>query len=175
VEVNGVELVGDTDLTKRLYSRQLCGQYSKEKLEAFRDLLQSTNDRIVVFYNFKDEAVELMKIANSLKKPWCVIDGRNKNLAAYENFEDAVVFVQYQAGAMGLNLQKSNKIIFYSLPDGRQDLFDQAVKRIHRIGQTETCFYYLLICRDSVEEDILKTLEIRKNYTEELFKEVKRK
>ena len=35
-----IELIGDNSLTKTLYARQLCGQYHKEKLEAFRDLLE---------------------------------------------------------------------------------------------------------------------------------------
>ena len=46
-----VEMVGDNKLTKILYARQLCGQYHKEKLEAFKDLLESTEDRLIVFYN----------------------------------------------------------------------------------------------------------------------------
>ena len=171
VQISGTELVGDTELTKRLFSRQLCGQYSKEKLEAFRDLLQSTNERIICFYNFNDEAKELIHIATELKKPWSVVNGREKRLANYENYDDSITFVQYQAGAMGLNLQLANIVIFYSLPDGREDLFDQAIKRIHRIGQERTCFYYILICRDSVEEEILKTLNIRKGFTDDLFEE----
>ena len=44
-----VELIGDNSLTKTLYCRQLCGQWHKEKLEAFRDLLESTEDRLIVF------------------------------------------------------------------------------------------------------------------------------
>lgn len=171
VQISGTELVGDTELTKRLFSRQLCGQYSKEKLEAFRDLLQSTNERIICFYNFKDEAKALIHIATELKKPWSVVNGREKRLANYENYDDSITFVQYQAGAMGLNLQLANIVVFYSLPDGREDLFDQAMKRIHRIGQERTCFYYILICRDSVEEEILKTLNIRKGFTDDLFEE----
>lgn len=50
-----VELVGDNSLTKTLYARQLCGQYHKEKLEGFSDLVQSTEDRLIVFYNFTAE------------------------------------------------------------------------------------------------------------------------
>lgn len=171
VQISGTELIGDTELTKRLFSRQLCGQYSKEKLKAFRDLLQSTNERIICFYNFNDEAKELIHIATELKKPWSVVNGREKRLANYENYDDSITFVQYQAGAMGLNLQLANIVVFYSLPDGREDLFDQAIKRIHRIGQERTCFYYILICRDSVEEEILKTLNIRKGFTDDLFEE----
>ena len=171
ISVRGVELVGDTDLTKRLYSRQLCGQYSDEKLEAFRDLLESTNDRVIVFYNFHEELEVLRGLCEALERPVSVINGTVKDLSAYEQESDSITLVQYQAGAMGLNLQKANKVIYYTLPDGRQDLFDQSMKRVHRIGQSRTCFYYILLCRDSVEEDILKTLNIRKEYTDELFKE----
>lgn len=171
VTVNGVELVGDTDLTKRLYSRQLCGQYSEEKLEAFRDLLESTNDRVIVFYNFHDELEVLRGLCEGLERPVSVISGTYKDLTAYEQESDSITLVQYQAGAMGLNLQLANKVVYFTLPDGRQDLFDQSMKRVHRIGQSRTCFYYILLCRDSVEEDILKTLNIRKEYTDELFKE----
>ncbi len=166
-----VELVGDTELTKRLYSRQLCGAYSKEKLQAFRDLLESTNDRIIVFYNFTEELKRMIPIARDLKKPFGIVNGERKELEPYDMESNSITFVQYQAGAMGLNLQKANIIIYFTLPDGRQDLFDQSMKRIHRIGQKKTCFYYILICRDSVEEEILKTLEIRKEYTERLFED----
>jgi len=171
VNINGVNLVGDTELTKRLYSRQLCGQYSEEKLEAFRDLLQSTNDRIIVFYNFTDELKAMLPIVHELKKPFGIVNGERKELEAYDMESDSITFVQYQAGAMGLNLQKANIVIYFTLPDGRQDLFDQSKKRIHRIGQEKTCFYYVLICRNSVEEDILKTLDIRKEYTDKLFED----
>lgn len=171
ITVDGVELVGDTELTKRLYSRQLCGAYSEDKLEAFRDLLESTNDRVIVFYNFNDELDKLQSVCNALERPVSVINGTVKDLSAYEQESDSITLVQYQAGAMGLNLQLANKIIYFTLPDGRQDLFDQSKKRIHRIGQKNTCFYYILLCRNSVEEEILNTLNIRTELTDDLFKE----
>ena len=43
IRFDDVELVGDTTLTKLLYARQLCGQYSKEKLKAFKDLFLHKN------------------------------------------------------------------------------------------------------------------------------------
>lgn len=171
ITVDNVELVGDTELTKRLYSRQLCGAYSEEKLEAFRDLLESTNDRIVVFYNFNDELNALQRVVNTLERPISVVNGALKDLTSYEKESNSITLVQYQAGAMGLNLQLANKIIYFTLPDGRQDLFDQSKKRIHRIGQKKTCFYYILLCRNSIEEEILKTLNIRTELTDDLFKE----
>ncbi len=168
VTIEDLELIGDQVFTKRLYARQLCGMYSKDKLEAFKELIQSTNDRVVVFYNFKEEAKRLIQIANELGRPWSIISGENKNLAAYENYEDSITFIQYQAGAMGLNLQKANKMVYFTLPE-RSDLFEQSKKRIHRIGQNRPCFYWILQCANSVDEWIHETLLERKDYTDELF------
>lgn len=167
---DGTELIGDTALTKRLYARQLCGQYSKAKMAAFVDLVSSTDDRLIVFYNFTEE-LNLMKEAVALMdKPISIVNGETKDLTAYENSFDSVTFIQYQAGAMGLNLQKSNKIIYFTLPQS-SELFEQSMKRIHRIGQSKNCFYYILMVKNSVEGVILETLKMRKDYDDELFKE----
>lgn len=166
VEIEGHELIGDTSLTAMLYERQLCGQYNKDKLAAFADLINSTNDRIIVFYNFTDELNQMLQLVED--RPVSIINGQKKDLTAYETKDNAVVFVQYQAGAMGLNLQKANKIIYYT-PPLSSELFEQSKKRIHRIGQDKPCFYYQLICKSSIEERIYKTLEQRKDFTDALF------
>lgn len=165
---NGYTLVGDTSLTKMLYERQLCGMYSQDKLKAFADLLDSTEDRLIVFYNFTDEFRRMAQICQQKNRPFGEIRGSHKYLTPYETKDDSVTFVQYQAGAMGLNLQKANKIIYYTLPLS-SELFEQSKKRIHRIGQNRPCFYYLLICKGSIEESILRTLKQRKDYTNRLF------
>lgn len=170
VMVNGETLVGDHVFKERLYSRQLCGQYNPAKIQAFGDLLESTKDRLIVFYNFNEELNRLKWEAEKRFRPISMINGTIKDLTAYENQSDSVTFVQYQAGAMGLNLQKANKVIYFTLTD-KSELFEQSKKRIHRIGQNKPCFYYLLICPHSVEEKILATLEQRRDYTDELFKE----
>ena len=164
------ELLGDTALTKMLRERQLCSWYNKEKLQALQDLLESTEDRIIIFYNFEYEKDALTVIADNLQKPISLVNGQTKDLEAYENNLNSVTLIQYQAGAMGLNLQKANKIIYFTPPIS-SELFEQSKKRIHRIGQNRPCFYYYLICRRSIEEGIYKTLAVRKDYTEELFNE----
>lgn len=167
VTVDGKTLVGDTTLTKMLYERQLCGQYSKDKLKAFTDLVESTEDRLIVFYNFNEEWKRLGEICDAIGRPSGVVNGTFKHPEVLEK-EGAILFVQYQAGAMGLNLQKANKIIYYSLPLS-SEMYEQSKKRIHRIGQNRPCFYYQMIVTGSIEERILATLEMRKDYTEKLF------
>ena len=163
-----VELVGDTTLTKMLYERQLCGQYNDAKLEAFRDLVESTNDRLIVFYNFNEEFSQLLKIVDETEMNVSFVNGKMKDLTAYENDNQSVTFIQYQAGAMGLNLQKANKVIYFT-PPLSSELFEQSKKRIHRIGQQKPCFYYYLTCKGSIEEKIYRTLAMRRDYTDALF------
>ncbi len=167
---DGSELIGDTTLTERLYSRQLCGHYNQHKVQAFIDLLNSTNERLIVFYNFNAELAVLTEAVKAAERPLSFVNGHVKDLTAYEEQSDSVTLIQYQAGAMGLNLQKANKVIYFTLTD-KSELFEQSKKRIHRIGQNLPCFYYLLICKNSVEELVLKTLEQRRDFTDELFKE----
>lgn len=171
--IGETELVGDTTLKRMLYERMMCGQYSEAKLKAFTDLVESTNDRLIVFYNFTEELNRmqdaLLKINfQDYSKRFSVVNGSEKHLMNYEERSDSITFIQYQAGAMGLNLQKANKIIYFTLPLS-SELYEQSKKRIHRIGQEQPCFYYQLICKGSIEEKILKTLDMRQDFTEKLF------
>lgn len=169
VKINEYEtLIGDTTLTKLLYERQLCGMDSKEKLKALKDLLSSSEDRFIIFYNFNRELIIIKEICLDLDKPTSLVNGDVKDLTNFENESNSVTLIQYQAGAMGLNLQKANKIIYFT-PCLSSELFEQSKKRTHRIGQEKTCFYYQLICNNSVEEKIYSTLALRKDFTEKLF------
>ena len=166
---DGVELIGDTSLTTRLYARMLCGIYNKEKMAAVKDLIESTEDRLIIFYNFTAEMEALKDLCQSMQRPVSIVNGKTKDLRAYEEDPDSITLIQYQAGAYGLNLQKCCRVIYFTLPES-SELFEQSRKRIHRIGQDKKCFYYILMCQGSIEEKIMKALKERKDYTDALFK-----
>lgn len=172
VTIGDKELVGDTTLTKRLYERMIASQYNDNKFQSFYDLVESTNDRLIVFYNFNEELEPMVNMMydESFKRPFSIVNGKTKDLRAYEEWDNSVTFVQYQAGAKGLNLQKANKIIYFSPTEKCED-YMQSLKRIHRIGQEKPCFYYRLITKNTIEKDIYKAVESGVDYTDELFKE----
>lgn len=167
-EIGGEELVGNDVLSKRLYLRQICGQYNDRRYEAIKELLETTEERVLIFYNFSAERDRLIEVCESLKKPVSEISGRRKDLTAYENEENSVVVLQYQAGAMGLNLQKSRIIIYASLPE-KSEFYEQSKSRTWREGQTRPCLYYVCKCPGTIEDDIEEALSRKKDLTEFLF------
>lgn len=168
VEVEGKEFVGDSTFADMLNRRLLAGAYSRNKLNAFADVLDSTNDRMVVFYNFNDELSELKKIAEGKNRLYSEVNGSAHDLTLFEENDNAIVFVQYQAGAMGLNLQAAHYAVYFS-PPLMSSLFEQSKKRIHRVGQDLPCTYYMLVSDKTIEQQIYATLAKRKDYTEQLF------
>ena len=162
-------LVGDSVLKEILYLRMLAGAFNMAKYEALEDIFNSTDGRIIIFYNFKLEYDAIKSYLDKAGRPFAYVNGSGRDLDAYEDFDNSVVAVQYQGGSMGLNLQKANVAVYFS-PPLESIKYEQSKKRIHRIGQNDRCIYYRLITAGSIEERIYAVLAERKDYTDALFK-----
>lgn len=168
VTINDNEYIGETTLTQLLYERQILAMSKKQEV---LDLVNSTDKRLIIFYNFN---LELEILTNLLSvRPLSFVNGRERDLTNYELYSNSITLVQYQAGAKGLNLQKAQYMIFHT-PPLSAELYAQAKKRTHRVGQTKTCFYYKLVAKDSVEEKIYANLERGIDYELRLFEKERR-
>ena len=172
VKIGDTEIVGENNLTKMLYARQICSVYNPAKAAALEELLQQAGDEmVIVFYNWTAELRILQSVCGKLHRPMSLVNGQTKDLKNYQAVTPGtVILCQYQAASMGLNLQSARICVFYSQCLSYSD-YEQAKARIHRIGQNRNCNFYNLICEGSIEEDILETLEQRRDYTEQLFTE----
>ena len=164
----GREFVGDTVFGDLTAKRQLAAAYSRAKLEAFGDLLDGTSRRLVVFYNFDVELEGLTAELQERHRSYGVLNGKKHDLSPFFDTDDGVALIQYQSGAMGVNLQQADTCVYFS-PPLASSLFEQSKKRIHRVGQDKPCTYYELVSKGTVEEKIYDTLAMRRDYTEKLF------
>lgn len=162
------EFVGDTVFGDLTAKRQLAAAYSTAKLEAFGDLLDGTGKRLAVFYNFDVELEGLTAELEKRYRPYGVLNGKAHDLSPFFDTDDGVALIQYQSGAMGVNLQQADTCVYFS-PPLASSLFEQSKKRIHRVGQDKPCTYYELVSKGTVEEKIYDTLAMRRDYTEKLF------
>lgn len=168
VDVGDKEMIGETPLSRLIHARELCGSYNDHKLKVVEDLLESSEERFVIFYSFQRDYDKLKALCERIGKPVATVNGKERDLKAYVECDNSVVLCQHQAAAKGLNLQNANRMIVFD-PTTQGEDHMQMLKRIHRIGQTKTCFYYFLCTKGSVEQDIYRALEKKEDYTLDLF------
>ena len=87
---------------------------------------------------------------------------RKANKAAFQEGRVPYFVGNTAACSTGLTLHRTNTVIYYT------NSFDlehrmQSEDRIHRIGQHETCNYYDLICKGTLDGYITKSLREKKN------------
>jgi hypothetical protein len=86
-------------------------------------------------------------------------EDRIKIQEAFKYQPDVQVLVATDAAGEGINLQVAHLMVNYDLPWNPNRL-EQRFGRIHRIGQTEVCFLWNLVAKDTREGDVyLKLLE----------------
>lgn len=141
-----------------------------EKFETLDQLLEEAEgENVLIFYQFRHE-LERLKArypeAIDIKDPEAIKDwkaGKIRMLLAHP-----------ASAGHGLNLQSGGSIsIWFSLPTSLE-LYQQAIKRLHRQGQPNIVRNYILIARDTFEEEvyyrILMNKETRQNAILELLK-----
>ena len=69
--------------------------------------------------------------------------------------------ISLRAGGLGLNLVSADTVILYE-PWWNPAVENQAMDRVHRIGQTKKVFVYKLIVENTVEEKMLELQEKKK-------------
>ena len=146
-----------------------------DKANQLTNILQTKVDECIIYYEFDNDLLTIEPTLNSLGLTYHVVNGKTskKNSATYiEEFKEhkvKILVMQSKSGNAGLDLTNVNNIIFYSLPES-YIVFTQCKARINRIGQTKECNYYYLICKDSIEEQMMSALKRKKNFSIRLFK-----
>lgn len=169
VTLSDRKLIAETASVGNMNARLLCTAFNQNKLVMLKELIESTEDRLIIFYQYNLEKEAIENIVDELSKPISYINGEIVDKKSYENCKNSVTLVQYQSGSFGHNLQKANKIIFFGLPN-RVSYFEQSKKRTHRIGQERPCFYYYMLTLGTYEWKNYQTLVDGKDYNDELFK-----
>lgn len=170
------DIVIENPITLRNYLREICSGFIKDeittnnKLVWFKEFIEITPYRIVVFVNYNKEVELLSEECKKQNRPYSIYNGNNKDLTNFKNNDNGIAIVNYASGATGINdLCISNIGIFYSLPDGDYILFKQAKARLDRIGQMKQPLFYYLITEKSIESAIYNSFKNGDNFTNEMY------
>lgn len=139
----------------------------KDKVEYLEFLRESTEENILIFYNFNLEA----KLIKSKIKVDYEVSGNGSNIPKFDEYDalkKKTTLVQIQAGGAGIELQYNSIVVFFSPTWSYQD-YEQAMGRAYRNGQKNKVTVYQFITENTIEEKIYKSLKIKKDFSMHLL------
>ncbi|MBN2790864.1 MAG: DEAD/DEAH box helicase [Candidatus Delongbacteria bacterium] len=148
-------------------SNDLFGRSSK--LDSLRQMIKTIDQeerKTLVFTQFVESGKMIKKhLEESLGKDILFFHGslnlqkRKEMIAKFENDNNIPAMVlSLRAGGLGLNLTAANYVFHYDRW-WNPAVENQAVDRVHRIGQTRNTFVYKFITKDTLEERIDELIE----------------
>jgi len=132
---------------------------SPHKFDRLEDLLaENQRANTIVFYNYKEELAELRR-----RHPYLQTLDDDRAIERWNNGEINLLVAHPKSAQFGLNLQHGgNMIVFLSLPWSLTD-YEQAVGRLHRSGQKNPVWVYLLLTHKTVDEKIWQALNDKRS------------
>jgi superfamily II DNA or RNA helicase len=147
------------------------------RVDALQAILDSTNEHIVIFYNYNIERDMILKVLNSLPKGEKRViyeqSGHASNLPdrkIWETMKPSVTLAQYQSASTAIELTYAPVTIFLS-PTYSYANFHQARGRTHRQGQKKRVVFYLMSVRFSIDTAVYNALRKKSNFNETVWLE----
>lgn len=139
------------------------------KLDALEDLIESANGKpVLVAYWFKHDLQRLkerFKNARQIKESCDFKDWNNKKIQ--------IGLIHPASAGHGLNLQMGGSMIVWLGLTWSLELYQQANARLHRQGQKETVVIHHILCKDTIDEDVMNALEAKDKTQSKLIDAVK--
>ena len=132
------------------------------KLEQLMELVAdslASGHKVLVFSQFVQMLAIIRRCFDAEGLAYCYMDGQTKDrMAVVREFEESahkrVFLISLKTGGTGLNLTSADTVILYD-PWWNPMVENQAIDRVHRIGQTNKVQVFRLISKGTVEEKIL--------------------
>jgi SNF2 family DNA or RNA helicase len=144
--------------------------------EISREITENiSNHKALIFSQFLGMLALIKDKMKELQVDYEYFDGstsapdREKAIQRFQNDENCRVFlISLKAGGVGLNLTAADYVYIVD-PWWNPAVEQQAIDRTHRIGQTKNIFAYRMICKDTVEDKILKLQEKKRALAKDLI------
>jgi SNF2 family DNA or RNA helicase len=143
--------------------------------ELSRELEENCGDhKVLIFSQFLGMLALIRKKLEDQEIPFEYFDGSTSaqdRKIAIDNFQNKdhvrVFLISLKAGGVGLNLTAADYVYIVD-PWWNPAVEQQAIDRTHRIGQTKNIFAYRMICKDTVEDKIIKLQDRKRQLAKDI-------
>lgn len=142
-------------------------ELNNAKAEMLASILEDVGPNpIVVFATFRHDLDVIANVAQKAGREAYELSGRVNELEAWQTAEGgAVLVVQIQAGAEGVDMTRANHAVYFSLPHSLA-LYNQSRARLYRPGQTRPVSFMHIIAAGTVDEGVYRALERKEDIIE---------
>lgn len=139
-----------------------------KKLDALEEIIESANEKpILVVYWFKHD---LKRIKQRFT---CREILKDSDIYDWNKGKIQVGLIHPASCSMGLNLQSGGSIIVWFSLCWSLELYEQTNARLYRQGQKDTVVVHHIICKDTIDEDVIEALDKKANTQDALINAVK--
>ena len=134
------------------------------KEDALVDILGDidANEQVVVFCVFQHDLDAIASAALKCKRRPYELSGRDNGLEMWKKTKGAVLAVQIQAGAEGVDMTCANHAVYFSLPHSLA-LYDQSKARLYRPNQKRPVSFVHLVAVGTIDEVMYDALLRKKD------------
>jgi SNF2 family DNA or RNA helicase len=143
------------------------------KLDALEDLIEGANGKpVLVAYWYKHDLARIEQRLKSLKIPYAKLDSSD-SIERWNNGEVPVMLIHPASAGHGLNLQAGGSTLIWFGLTWSLELYQQTNARLWRQGQKETVVLHHIVCRDTIDEDVMSALKRKEKVQSDLINAVK--
>ena len=143
--------------------------FSDHRFESLDELLaENQRANTLLVYNYKEELAELKK-----RYPHAVTLDDTDAIERWNAGKIELLLIHPKSAGHGLNLQHGgSKLVFISLP-WSLELYEQTIGRLHRSGQTQDVWCYILLTNKTIDERIWAALSDKRALSDIAIEELK--
>jgi SNF2 family DNA or RNA helicase len=138
------------------------------KLDALREIVDSTNEPLLVAYSYKSDLEILMREFPEA----VVIDNDNAVLDKWNNGDIPILLAHPASAGHGLNLQKGGSLIVWYGLSWSLELYQQFNARLHRQGQTKPVRVLHILAENTADDAVLTVLAEKEGVQDKLLRVV---
>ena len=138
------------------------------KLDALREIVDSTNEPLLVAYSYKSDLEILMREFPDA----VVIDNDNAVLDRWNNGDIPILLAHPASAGHGLNLQKGGSLIVWYGLSWSLELYQQFNARLHRQGQTKPVRVLHILAENTADNAVLTVLAEKEGVQDKLLRVV---
>ena len=146
---------------------------TKPKLDYLTDLIDGTDENIVIFYNYISERDAILDIIKKKFKDRKLFrqDGQHHELPKKSEWSDvhnSITLSHYKSGSTGVEMTYATQVIYFS-PTYSYAEYVQSVGRVYRNGQKSKTTFYNFRTPNTIEQDVYECLRNKNDFQEKQY------